>query len=78
MTGAAHFRTSIGKGLELIEALRGHTTGLAVPTYVVDLPGGGGKVPLGPDYVVRAAEGRVTLRNYAGVAVSCADVDPGL
>ena len=52
ISGSSHFRTSIDKGLEIMQGLRGHTTGYAVPTYVVDAPGGGGKIPLLPDYVV--------------------------
>jgi lysine 2,3-aminomutase len=61
-----HFRTSVRKGLDIIEALRGHTTGFAVPTYVIDAPGGGGKIPLQPDYVERDEGEVLQLRNYAG------------
>ena len=64
--GTAHFRTTIASGLKIIEALRGHTTGYAVPTYVVDAPGGGGKIPVSPDYVVARQRGSYTFRNYAG------------
>ncbi len=64
--GSSHFRTPISKGLEIIQGLRGHTTGYAVPTYVVDAPGGGGKIPLLPDYVVGWDKGDLLLRNYAG------------
>lgn len=64
--GTSHFRTSIDKGLEIMEALRGHTTGYAIPTYVVDAPGGGGKIPVSPDYVVHREPGKTVLRNYAG------------
>ena len=66
--GAEHFRTPISRGIEILEQLRGHTGGLSVPTYVVDLPGGGGKVPVGPDYLLSydAAAGRAVLRNYQG------------
>lgn len=64
--GAAHLRTPLWKGVEIIEGLRGHTTGLAVPTYVVDTPGGGGKVPLSPDYVVGCSSSDVVLRNHEG------------
>ena len=71
--GAAHLRTSIAKGIELIEGLRGHTTGFAVPTYVVDAPGGGGKIPVSPEYVVRAGPGELVLRNYAGEQFVLAD-----
>jgi lysine 2,3-aminomutase len=66
ISGSAHFRTPVEKGLEILEGLRGHTSGYAVPTYVIDAPGGGGKIPLSPDYV-RGREGSdVVLRNYAG------------
>ncbi len=64
--GTAHFRTTIDTGIRIIEHLRGHTTGYAVPTYVVDAPGGGGKIPLSPDYVVAHTNGTYTFRNYAG------------
>ena len=64
--GTAHFRTPVAAGLRIIEQLRGHTTGYAVPTFVVDAPGGGGKIPLAPNYVERAADGAWTFRNYAG------------
>ena len=62
--GISHFRTPIEKGLEIIENLRGHTSGMAVPHYVVDAPGGGGKIPLIPNYVVKNEGEKVTLRNY--------------
>jgi len=62
--GISHFRTPVEKGLEIIEALRGHTSGLAVPHYVIDAPGGGGKIPLLPEYVVRRDGKRIVLRNY--------------
>jgi lysine 2,3-aminomutase len=65
--GISHFRTSVPRGIEIIEALRGHTTGLAVPTYVVDAPGGGGKIPVMPNYLISMGEGRAILRNYEGV-----------
>ena len=64
--GAGHFRTPIGKGIEIIEALRGHTSGFAVPTFVVDAPGGGGKIPLNPNYLVSYSDHKVVLRNYEG------------
>lgn len=64
--GAGHFRTPIGKGIEIIEALRGHTSGFAVPTYVVDAPGGGGKIPLNPNYILSYSDHKVVLRNYEG------------
>ena len=64
--GTAHFRTPVAAGLQIIEKLRGHTTGYAVPTFVVDGPGGGGKIPLMPNYVVSVKNGVWTLRNFAG------------
>jgi lysine 2,3-aminomutase len=65
--GIEHFRTSVSKGIEIIEALRGHTSGFAVPTFVVDAPGGGGKIPVMPNYIVSRAENKVILRNFEGV-----------
>ena len=62
--GTSHLRTPIETGLRLIEALQGHTTGYAVPTFVIDAPGGGGKIPLHPNYVVSHRDGRLVLRNY--------------
>lgn len=64
--GAGHFRTPVSKGIEIIEGLRGHTSGFAVPTYVVDAPGGGGKIPLGPNYLLSMSDHRVALRNFEG------------
>ena len=64
--GAGHFRTTVSKGIEIIEGLRGHTSGYAVPTFVVDAPGGGGKIPVMPNYVLSQAPGKVVLRNYEG------------
>jgi len=64
--GSGHFRTPVEKGLEIIRGLRGHTSGFAVPTYVIDCPGGGGKVPLMPDYVMGREGDDVVLKNYAG------------
>ena len=64
ITGSAHFRTPIAKGLEIIRGLRGFTSGYAVPTYVVDAPGGGGKIPLMPDYVVGREDDALVLKNY--------------
>lgn len=63
--GSKHFRTSIATGMNIMEHLRGHTTGYAVPTYVVDAPGGGGKIPAGPQYILSQEKGKTTLRNYA-------------
>jgi len=64
--GSSHLRASVAKGIEIIETLRGHTTGYAVPQFVIDAPGGGGKVPLNPDYVLVRDEQRVLVRNYEG------------
>jgi len=66
IAGSAHLRASVAKGLELMEKLRGHTTGYAVPTYVIDAPGGGGKVPINPEYVLCRNAGRVLIRNFEG------------
>ena len=71
VAGGEHFRTTVQKGLEIIKALRGWTSGLAVPHFVIDAPGGGGKVPLLPEYVEEITEDAVTFRNYAGRAVTC-------
>ena len=64
--GSAHLRTSIQQGIDIIEGLRGHTSGYAIPQYVIDGPGGGGKIPINPDYVVKHDDGGITLRNYEG------------
>ncbi len=66
ITGSSHFRTSIRKGLEIMRGLRGHTTGYAVPTYVVDAPGGGGKIPLLPNYVQGRDGDDLVLNNFEG------------
>ena len=66
ISGSAHLRASVRKGLEIMEALRGHTTGYAVPTYVIDAPGGGGKIPVNPEYVLCRNADRVVVRNYEG------------
>lgn len=65
--GLSHFRTPVSKGIEIIEGLRGHTSGFCVPTFVVDAPGGGGKVPVMPDYVISQTPRKVILRNFEGV-----------
>lgn len=65
--GLEHFRTPVSKGIEIIEGLRGHTSGYAVPTFVVDAPGGGGKTPVMPNYVISQSPGKVILRNFEGV-----------
>ena len=64
--GSGHFRTPVGKGLEIMEGLRGHTSGYAVPTYVIDAPGGGGKIPVMPNYLISYCDHKVVLRNYEG------------
>jgi lysine 2,3-aminomutase len=69
VTGAAHLRTSVWKGMEIIESLRGHMSGLGIPTYVVDSPRGGGKIPLMPNYLVSASDQAVVLRNYEGMLI---------
>jgi lysine 2,3-aminomutase len=69
VTGAGHFRTSVWKGIEIIEGLRGHISGLGIPTYVVDAPRGGGKIPLMPNYLISASDDTVVLRNYEGMIV---------
>jgi lysine 2,3-aminomutase len=66
IAGSAHLRASVRKGLEIMDGLRGHTTGYAVPTYVIDAPGGGGKVPVSPEYVLSRNKDRVIIRNYEG------------
>jgi lysine 2,3-aminomutase len=66
ISGSAHLRASVRKGIEIMQQLRGHTTGYAVPQYVIDAPGGGGKVPVNPEYVLSHNADRVVLRNYEG------------
>lgn len=65
--GLNHFRTPVGKGIEILESLIGHTSGFAVPTYVIDAPGGGGKIPVMPNYLISWSTNKVILRNYEGV-----------
>lgn len=74
--GLEGFRTSVRRGLEIMELLRGHTTGLAVPTYVVDAPGGGGKIPVMPNYLLSMSEDKVILRNYEGVIAAYTEPHP--
>jgi lysine 2,3-aminomutase len=64
--GTQHFRTPVAVGINIMEKLRGHTSGYAVPTYVIDGPGGGGKIPVGPAYIMSQAKGKYVLRNYKG------------
>jgi len=65
--GIEHFRTSVAMGVETMEYLRGHTSGLAVPTYVIDAPGGGGKIPVMPNYLLTLSDDRAIVRNYRGL-----------
>lgn len=78
ISGSAHFRTSVKKGLEIIEGLRGHTTGYGVPTYVIDAPGGGGKIPLQPDYNLGRDGDDILLRNFEGKVFRYPDPEPDL
>ncbi len=64
--GAGHFRTPVAKGIEIMEGLRGHTSGYAVPTYVIDAPGGGGKIPVMPNYLISMSDHKIILRNFEG------------
>jgi lysine 2,3-aminomutase len=64
--GAGHFRTPIAKGIEIMEGLRGHTSGYAVPQYIIDAPGGGGKIPVSPNYLLSMSDHKVILRNFEG------------
>lgn len=73
--GLTHFRTPVGKGIEIIESLIGHTTGFAVPTYVIDAPGGGGKIPVMPNYLISWSTNKVVLRNYEGVITTYKEPD---
>ena len=74
--GIEHFRTPVSKGIEIIEGLRGHTSGYCVPTFVVDAPGGGGKIPVMPQYMISQSPERVILRNYEGVITTYAQPNP--
>jgi len=73
--GLEHFRTPVSKGIEIIENLRGHTSGYAVPTFVVDAPGGGGKIPVMPAYIISQSPGKVVLRNFEGVITTYTEPD---
>lgn len=73
--GLSHFRTPVGKGIEIIESLVGHTSGFAVPTYVIDAPGGGGKIPVMPNYLISWSTNKVVLRNYEGVITTYKEPD---
>lgn len=73
--GLSHFRTPVGKGTEIMESLIGHTSGFAVPTYVIDAPGGGGKIPVMPNYLISWSTNKVVLRNYEGVITTYKEPD---
>lgn len=73
--GLQHFRTPVGKGIEILESLIGHTSGFCVPTYVIDAPGGGGKIPVMPNYLISWSTNKVILRNYEGVITSYKEPD---
>jgi lysine 2,3-aminomutase len=77
ISGSAHLRASVQKGLEIMESLRGHTTGYAVPQYVIDAPGGGGKVPISPDYVLSKNSERILIRNFEGKVFEYPEADDG-
>jgi lysine 2,3-aminomutase len=66
ITGSAHLRTDPREGIEIIQTLRGHTTGYAVPQFVIDAPGGGGKIPINPNYIESVSDDAITLKNYEG------------
>lgn len=72
-SGIEHFRTPVSRGIEIIEMLRGHTSGLAVPTFVVDAPGGGGKIPVNPQYLISSSSEKIILRNYEGIITTYAE-----
>ena len=76
ITGSSHLRTAVAEGVAIIEGLRGHTTGYAIPQFVIDGPGGGGKIPINPNYVVDSASGKVTLRNFEGEIFEYPDPTP--
>lgn len=73
--GLSHFRTPVGKGIEIMENLIGHTSGFAVPTYVIDAPHGGGKIPIMPNYIISWSTNRVILRNYEGIITTYKEPD---
>jgi lysine 2,3-aminomutase len=73
--GLSHFRTPVGKGIEILENLIGHTSGFCVPTYVIDAPGGGGKIPVMPNYLISWSTNKVVLRNYEGVITTYKEPD---
>lgn len=73
--GLSHFRTPVGKGIEILESLIGHTSGFSVPTYVIDAPGGGGKIPVMPNYLISWSTNKVVLRNYEGIITTYKEPD---
>ncbi|MEI7955674.1 MAG: KamA family radical SAM protein [Verrucomicrobiota bacterium] len=76
INGSSHLRTPVADGIAVIEGLRGHTTGYAIPQFVIDGPGGGGKIPLNPQYIIDSTPGKVTLRNYEGAVFDYPDPSP--
>lgn len=76
INGSSHLRTAVADGVAIIEGLRGHTTGYAVPQFVIDAPGGGGKIPINPNYLIDTAPGQVTLRNFEGKVFEYPDPTP--
>ena len=76
INGSSHLRTPVAEGVAIIEGLRGHTTGYAIPQFVIDGPGGGGKIPINPNYVVDTAPGKITLRNFEGDIFEYPDPSP--
>jgi lysine 2,3-aminomutase len=77
ISGSAHLRTSVRRGLQIMDQLRGHTTGYAVPQYVIDAPGGGGKVPINPGYVLSHNNDRVVIRNFEGKVFEYPEANDG-
>jgi lysine 2,3-aminomutase len=77
IAGSAHLRASVHRGLQIMESLRGHTTGYAVPQYVIDAPGGGGKVPIMPDYVLSKNSERILIRNFEGKVFEYPEAEDG-
>ena len=73
--GLSHFRTPVGKGIEIMESLIGHTSGFARPTFVIDAPGGGGKIPIMPNYVISRSVNKLILRNYEGMIATYTEPD---
>ncbi|MEO7101069.1 MAG: KamA family radical SAM protein [Luteolibacter sp.] len=76
INGSSHLRTPVAEGVAIIEGLRGHTTGYAIPQFVIDGPGGGGKIPINPNYVVDTSSGKITLRNFEGEIFEYPDPTP--